>query len=174
MSQPWSWSQNGPGPDPINAPDNQHGQPGPQTWNEDTGVFAVQISHPPWIQRGSTIRFRLVVSHTTDGQIGTPARPFTTPLAATILDRYRQPVLAGYFTVGTVSSDPTNSNNFFVDVQVSPSCELEYFEIKWTATYTPVGSSTALPIQTSRGFKVYQPTKPGKHYFYSTKTFGAR
>jgi hypothetical protein len=168
------WQVNGPPSLPPSTTENTLQQAGIVWWPEDTGTFQMKCGHPPYVQRGTTIRFRFSVQHVKDGAIGTPSQPFTQALAAAILDRYRQPALTGYFTLGTVSADPNNSNAFYVDVAISASVELEYFEIKWTATYTPVGSSTALPIQQVHGFRITQPAKPSKHYFYATNQFGQR
>ena len=153
------------------SPSNTHGQPGPQQWNEDDGTFQKAITHSPYVQRGTTTRFMFAASHILDGAITT----YTTGPTASILDRYRLPALASYFTVGTVAANPSGSNQFYADVQIAAACELEYFEIKWVATYTPkAAGSSALTLQSSRGFRVFQPGKGSRHYFYDTSTFGAR
>ena len=138
-----------------------------------TGTFKVRLTHPPWMQRGTTMRFKFKSEHVLDGVIGTPTRPFTTPLTATILDRFLQAAQTAFFTVGAVTNYPTNTNEFYVDVSPTTVCDLQYFEIRWTAGYTPVAGPPALAIQSTRGFRVFQPAKPSKHYFYDTKTFGA-
>lgn len=158
---------------PEVRPDARHIQTRPQDWTEDTGVYIITITHPPMIQRGSTIRFRFRIKHIDDGVINTLAQ-FTTPLAASMIDRYRQPALAGYFTVGAVSVDPSFGNCFYSDVLVMPQCELDFFEIRWTGAYTPNAGPPAKTFTTQRGFRVIQPAQPGKHFFVRTDQYGAK
>ena len=151
-------------------PTNTHNQVTPQQWNEDDGTFQKAVTHSPWVQRGTTMRFQFAATHILDGAITS----WTTGPTAAILDRYRLPALASYFTVGTVTANPVGSNLFYADVQIATLTELDYFEIKWSGTYTPKAGAPALLVQSVRGFRVFQPAKSGKHFFYDTKTFGAR
>ena len=155
-------------------PENNHRETKPQDWHEDTGTFYLTITHPPLIQRGTTVRFKFKAAHVLDGAIGISGAPFSTPLTPTILDRYQQAALASYFSVGTVTNYPVGSNEYYADVQVQAVCELDWFEVKWAAGYTPVAGPPALEIQKVQSFRIYEPTRPSSHYFYDTKTFGAR
>ena len=156
------------------TPDNTLKSSKLQNFPEDSGTFQISLNQPVEIQRGTTMRFTFQAAHVKDGAIGTSTQPFTTPLALAILDRNRQAVLSAMFTVGPVTNYPAGSNQFYVDVTATSVCDLQFFEAKWTATYTPIGTLTALPIQSVRGFKVFQPAGPGRHYFFATNQFGAR
>jgi len=150
-------------------PNKKREQVPPQHWFEDTGRFKLEIKHPPLIQLGSTIRFYFKASDVTDGPIST----FSTALAAVILDRYGYQAVSSYFTYGNVTADPSGSNLFYIDVQINPICEVNWFEIQWSGAYQPQDGTGPWPFQTQRGFRVFAPTSPSRHYLMATDQFGA-
>jgi len=136
-------------------------------YNVDTGTFRIKMLTPPWIERGTTARFKFYAEHTIDGAITT----YTTALAASVLDANGNQVLVSYATVGTVTADQGSMGQYYVDITANTIMPAGVYVIQWTGAYTPKAGGPALPMQFRRNFRVQVTAAPSKYFLKQTGHF---
>jgi hypothetical protein len=136
-----------------------------QDYPTDTGEFFIQLIHPPKVQVGATARFRAVFAHFKDGAIS------PTGLAVKWIDSDGSVVLASGITATAPAQDQGSTNTYFVSATFAANLPPGNYRIQWTGTYTPLGTSTALNVNTSKPFTVVALTPPSKYVFYDTSRY---
>ncbi|MHB1910217.1 MAG: hypothetical protein ACYCQJ_15270 [Nitrososphaerales archaeon] len=132
------------------------------SYKEEDGEFITNIKQPVYLEIGSAGRFSIDFTHVIDGAI----QPVSPTLA--ILDGNGNAVSSSLVTVGTVTQDPAQSNRYYSDVTASSALAAGWYVVKWTASYTPTGTSTSLNIQRQRAFRFKSTTAPSQYFFKAT------
>jgi len=157
-------------PSPVSDPRLANKQTPVLIYQIDTGVFKIWLSAPPWAEAGSTTRFTFTAIHVKDGLIGGSATPYASGPTAAILDGSGNTVTTG-ITLGTVTADPTQSGNYYIDVTFASTVANGDYEIQWTATYTPILGPPALTLYARRAIRLQKTTAPSKFFFKDTSKF---
>jgi len=146
----------------VNDPARSTNQPPPQNFTEDTGEFTVTQTFKVTIQAGATARFYATFAHDKDGAIS-PAG-----LAVAFKDSDGQTVLTAGVTATAPALDSGSTNRYFTSAQIASNLPPGNYRVVWSGTYTPVGTSTALNILSSRPFVVTSMTPPSKFFLFTT------
>lgn len=129
----------------------------------DSGVFKTKATRPSWVEAGTSARFTIFAEHWKDGIIN----PTWT---GQVLDGNGN-IVSSAITINPVQADPGSSGSYYVDASFASTVSPGDYEIDWSASYTPQGTSENLPIRARARFRIIKTTAPTQFVFVKNGAF---